>query len=186
MKKVNLALIVSIASFFISSLSFYFTNFRIKNKLQAKITEYSLIKNDATNKSDTVVIRVSYINKGNRQSNLIQPWYELADSNKFVDRTSILLSKKNFPSVLEANETKDIDFRIPLSSITSIIDNSKPIDTKFICYCRVKLLAQDFNFNNHTAYSEYVVRIEYTKNEIIRIVDFENRPLDQNPIIKLI
>jgi hypothetical protein len=184
--KINVALYISIASLLISGLNFYYNNLRIKNKLQAKVNDYSIRINSVTKKIDTVLIRVVFINKGNRQCTVLQPWYELADSTENVDRTSILLSKTSFPNILLPGETRYIDFQIPLSNIISKLNNPDQNNNQFYCYCRIKLLAQDFNFMNHTAFSEFLIKIEYTKDEIIRLRDYKNKPISTFPTITLI
>lgn len=183
--KINIALIVSLCSLLISGLNFYYSNYRIKNKLEAKIADYTLKTNTATGLVDTFLVRISFINKGNRSCSVIQPWYELADSNMYVSNTSILLSKAAFPNIFTPSETGYLVFRIPFSDIRSRVDTAGKPNSKYNCYCRIKLSALDFNFSTHTAYSEFFVRIEFSRNEILRVYNIA-KPVDKLPVIEVI
>src|SRR5438128_12531483 len=72
---------ISIFAFITSLISFYFSNIRIEDDLQARIVDVDELRNmkDYLSK-DTAVIQVSYINAGNRQAIVLRPTYQLADT----------------------------------------------------------------------------------------------------------
>lgn len=182
--KVNVALIVSILALVFTGLNFYYNNLRVYNKLEAQVAEYSLLKNDSTKLGDSLIIRVLYINKGNKISSIEQPWFDLADSSGNVYVRSTVLTKRNFPIILEAGKSLTVDYRIPFSFLAK--ENPGGGNQVNKCKVRLQLNARDYNFIPHNVPSSYIVEINYSNTEIVRLKDLPNSSFLKLPIIRII
>ncbi len=154
----------------ISILSFYYSNVRVEDCLQARIVDSDIIYGDSASE-DTAVIEVAFMNIGNRQAIVLRPWCQLADTNNTYNGAwgAEFDNSRDFPFVLQPRELRLAKLKLSLSSINlnlGKIEFTSKGDTIYHSFCAIQYYALDSKAVTHDIFSNFETQIYTRKNGI--------------------
>lgn len=129
-----IALGFSMVALTVSVASFYFTNFRIDNKLQARVAEITLDTSSepSTNPEVYVVVRVAFTNAGNRPAIVLSAMYQFSDRPN-MDHWALggwcITAKETFPLLIQPHDIRLVDLKIPARDMIANFDSGVPVTT---------------------------------------------------------
>ena len=174
-RKDYITISISIIALTLSLINFYYSQIRINDNLQARIIDV-----DMTAQRDTAIIQLAYVNSGNRQAIILNPFYALADTASFDNGAagSKFENYSDFPFILEANEMKIINLKLSLANIN--LNGGKIIDTidgktNYQKFCALHLYALDSKAVNHDETTDFAVQIITDTTEIRSILTGNNK-----------
>jgi hypothetical protein len=129
-----IALGFSLVALTLSVASFYFTNFRLDNKLQVRVAEITLDNSseDSANPEFFVVVRVAFTNAGNRPAVVLSAMYQFSNSpNKDSGAMGgwCTTAKETFPLFIQPHDIRLVDLKIPANGMIANFDSGAPVTT---------------------------------------------------------
>lgn len=167
--KDKFTIILSLAALAISATSFYFSNVRVEDNLQARVTNTDIIRSISdTTKCDTAVVGVAFVNGGNRQAIILSPLYQTADT------TANFSNSKSFPIILQPHEMKIVELKLSAQSLTlkpgkTSLEN--PSQHEY--HLSIEFFSLDSEAKNHDVWGEFDVRIYMKGKEIWSISEVD-------------
>lgn len=118
----------SMVALTLSVASFYFTNFRF-DRLQARVAE---ITSEFTSDQGTfVVVRLAFINSGNRPTIVLGVDYALSDhpstAKEPFDVGPCETDQQTFPLLVQPHDIRLVDLKIPASFLIADFDSGAPV-----------------------------------------------------------
>lgn len=181
---------ISIFALITSLASFYFSNIRVEDNLQARLVDVDILRNvNASLSQDTAIIKVAFINAGNRQAIVLRPTFQLADTtNAYNGASGGKLNESNsFPIILQPHEMKLIDLKISADEINlypgKIIDSSK--GKTYQTFCQIQFFGLDSKGVTHQENGDFSVEIIMSNKTISSILAANHKEFNSYPSIKI-
>jgi len=167
-------LILSIAAFILSIMNFYFTNYRIEDNLQARVTNTEIVGrfSDST-KCDTAIVQVAFVNGGNRQAIVLAPWFQLADTTNTINGAwgGNIDNSDAFPIILQAHEMRIVGIKLSAKTLTLNPGKvSKDDPSMFEYFLAIEYFSLDSKAKKHDVWGKFNVHIYAKGNEINAII----------------
>jgi hypothetical protein len=182
--KDKFSMLISLIAVILSLLSFYISNIRVKNNLQARIVNTDIIKdthlkNDSIYR-DTAVIQVAFMNAGNRQAIVLKPYYYLTGENNEQSFTAggEFTNNNEIPFMLQPHEMKLINLKLSLEEINlnpgSIIDSTDKKKT-YQSFCKLQFYGLDSKAEIYNIFTTLQVQIITDDNSIKGVLSANNK-----------
>lgn len=180
--KDKLSIILSVSALLVSLSSFYFSYFRIEDNLQARVTGTDIIRSISDTLSDTficdtAVVQIAFVNGGNRQSIILTPWYQLADTtNTYNGAWGAEFDNSNmFPIILQPHEMKIVDLKLSANALTLNPGKvSKDSPYEFEYFLAKQYFSLDSKGKKHDVWGEFNVHVYAKENKIKSILEVDN------------
>jgi hypothetical protein len=169
------SLTLSIAAFILSLVNFYFINFRVEDDLRARVI-------GASAKEDTAIVRVAFVNSGNRQATILAPFFQYIDTSfgKSGEWGAELENENDFPIILQPHEMKLADLKVSSEQLTV---NNEADSTAIQYYLAIEFSSLDSKAISHDVWGYFNVGVLTTTNNIVRI--HERKNLNSYPFTNL-
>ena len=127
-----IAVSISLVALVLSIVTFYFTNFRIDDNLQARVADTSLDSEKSDDGADNrlMIARVAFVNAGNRPAVLLSVHYLFADkpdSENGAQGAECQSPKDSLPILIPPRDMRILDLRIPIGGLIDNIDSGDPL-----------------------------------------------------------
>jgi hypothetical protein len=133
-----IALGFSFVALLISALSFYFSNLRVEDSLQARVADISLDANpDDPQKADYMRVRIALVNGGNRPAMLLKARYFFSGSpdrqvgfgsDCGVPETDCDVPEGGLPLLIQPRDIRLLGLRIPLGMAVANVNHGARIE----------------------------------------------------------
>lgn len=155
-----------------SVLGFYFSNIRVEDNLHAKVIDVSTLRKSKTSKdtmeSDTVVLSTIFINSGNRQAVVLEPWFMLSDTSNANGETNgfTFANDNDFPLIIEPKQVKMVKLKATNYSITLNVYQNEKRGAVYQQYMQLQYHAFDSKYHFYNAEGEYEIVIYSSKKYV--------------------
>lgn len=133
--KDSLSLLFSAAALGVSGISYYTANVRVLDAVSARITDIRMEPGDDGDSGEGyrkgfVVLKVAFINTGNRQAIVDLPVYQLSDRPDLENGGfggDVDMPPDTFPFILSPKEIRLIPLRVPVSAMLRNFESGLPV-----------------------------------------------------------